>query len=254
MPMAIPCLGVPNSAMRCHTMPCNTKHIQIAHRIPWYIRDMCKDLPCGVLKTMWCMKCMSQWVYHSAEEKLTDEEVDEMIREADVDGLLLSFHLFEMRIWWWIWWWDIIGLFLFVHVFSDLYWFVCNMLVRFVAGFPAFREPLAGTGECILALYQVYRIFAGSFWIMQSCVIWYHVILHDFALVIRTLELSWIHSDIVFDGFLNQLEVSWTVWESVWHCLTVLFDSGDGQINYEEFVKMMMAKWATRESSELSKA
>ena len=37
-------------------------------------------------------------MYHSAGEKLTDEEVDEMIREADVDGLLLSFHLFEMRI------------------------------------------------------------------------------------------------------------------------------------------------------------
>ena len=37
-------------------------------------------------------------MYHSAEEKLTDEEVDEMIREADVDGLLLSSHLSEMRI------------------------------------------------------------------------------------------------------------------------------------------------------------
>ena len=37
-------------------------------------------------------------MYHSAEEKLTDEEVDEMIREADVDGLLLSFYLLELRI------------------------------------------------------------------------------------------------------------------------------------------------------------
>ena len=88
--------------------------------------------------------------------------------------------------------------------------------------FVSFHKWPLGTGDCI------------------SSIMSYHVIMLWYW---HTVNSFW-------HRFWSFLELSWTIS----NCHTVLFYSGDGQINYEEFVKMMMAKWATRESSELSKA
>ena len=150
---------------------------QISHRIPW-ISVICARIFHVVYKNYAMYECITLLRKSSRMRKWTRWSVRLMLMVFFSALISLKWGFDDENMMRYHW---------FVHVCSCLFWFVCNMLIRFVAGFPAFHEPPAGTGDCIFA------------W---SCdIVWFDTMW--FCSCIWTYLNTWIHSDIVFDRFLN---------------------------------------------------
>ena len=102
------------------------------------------------------------------------------------------------------------------------------MLVRFVAGFPAFREPPAGTGESILAYIIIYLYLHVSgisyiCWIILDHAILCDLIPCDFAWFCSRNKNTWIILNSFWHRFWSLLEPAWSILNCLRICLT-LFD------------------------------